>query len=453
MFADQNGQHKDKSRNTLRAGLAQAALCLCVLFALTGCGKQKQTVTPSPNSQVDYEKGSDLTGVVKEIDTENQAVTFYNPVIETEETFLYNSATSIQTKSGAEMSMAEVQPGEVYDLYVEGSGSSNLAQMKATEDLIEEESSVMSVDPDNGKITVDGVKYEYSDHMVTLSDGTEIDPMEITDMDRVTFRGIRGKAYSVVVTRGHGYIEPVEYADFVGGTLYVEGETILPVTEGMLLTVPEGRQTVSMKNGDLTSKADLQVERGKVATLNMKESMTQVPETARVSFHIHPSGAELYINGAMVDYSKPISLYYGMHTVQVVLEGYNTYQGTIRVKDPEPTFRIDLSEEVATVEDKDTATGNDSEQSSVTTDEGNVQNPEIADYDVDHKITVSAPDGAAVYINGAYKGVAPCSFTKCVGKITLTLQKEGYETKSYTMEIIDDSQDTSLSFPDLKANN
>ena len=446
-------QNKGTNGHFRRVGLWQTALCICVLLALAGCGKKKATSTPAPNSEVTYEKGSDLTGVVKEIDTASEAVTFYNPVLETEETFLYNSATSIQSKNGAEMAMSEVQPGEVYDLYIESPGSANLSQMKATVDLIEEESSVLSADPDTGKLTVDGVKYEYSDHMVALSDGAAIDPMEITDMDRVTFRGIQGKAYSVVVTRGHGYIEPVEYADFVGGSLIVEGEAILPVTEGMLLTVPEGHQTVSMKNGDLASKADLQVERGKVAKLNMKESMTQVPDTARVSFHIHPEGAELYINGTMVDYSKPVPLYYGLHTVRVVLEGYNTYQGTIRVKDPEPAFRIDLSEEVATVEDSDSSSGDDSSQSTVTNDDGSVQDPTVCDYDVDHKITVSSPDGASVYINGAYRGVAPCSFTKCIGKVTLTLQKEGYETKSYTMEIIDDSQDTSLSFPDLKATN
>ena len=446
-------QNKGTNGHFRRVGLWQTALCICVLLALAGCGKKKATSTPAPNSEVTYEKGSDLTGVVKEIDTASEAVTFYNPVLETEETFLYNSATSIQSKNGAEMAMSEVQPGEVYDLYIESPGSANLSQMKATVDLIEEESSVLSADPDTGKLTVDGVKYEYSDHMVALSDGAAIDPMEITDMDRVTFRGIQGKAYSVVVTRGHGYIEPVEYADFVGGSLIVEGEAILPVTEGMLLTVPEGHQTVSMKNGDLASKADLQVERGKVAKLNMKESMTQVPDTARVSFHIHPEGAEFYINGTMVDYSKPVPLYYGLHTVRVVLEGYNTYQGTIRVKDPEPAFRIDLSEEVATVEDSDSSSGDDSSQSTVTNDDGSVQDPTVCDYDVDHKITVSSPDGASVYINGAYRGVAPCSFTKCIGKVTLTLQKEGYETKSYTMEIIDDSQDTSLSFPDLKATN
>lgn len=439
-----------------RARYIRAALFALCAFALCGCGKQHKAAVPSPNSEVTYEKGSDLTGVVRELDTEAQAICIYNPVTESEETFLYDSATSIQTKNGLEMSMSEVKVGEVYDLYVEGVGS-KLSEMKASENIVESESSVISVDADSHTMTVDGVDYQYSDNMVVRSGEEEINPMEITDMDRVTFRGIEGKAYSVIVTRGHGYIEPVDYADFVGGTLVIEGESILPVTEGMLITVPEGKQTLSMKNGDLASKAEMTVERNKVAQLNMKEGMTQIPETARVSFHIHPEGAELYINGTMVDYSNPVALYYGIHTIKVVLEGYNPYVGRIRIQDPEPSFRIDLAEEVATVDDNsssdDGGENDQTSQSSVTDDDGTVQNPSSVDYDVDHKITVSAPDGASVYINGMFKGVAPCSFTKCVGKITLTLQKDGYETKSYSMEIIDDSQDTSLSFPELKAQN
>lgn len=422
-----------------------ALYMLCVVF-LVSCGKKKNTPTKAPNSDVTYEKGADLTGVVKKIDEENGTVTFYNPVLEGEETFLYTGATSIQTVNGAEMVMSEVQVGEVYDLYIDKVGS-GLTDMKATQGIVEENDATLSVDVDNHMLTVDDVNYQYSDLMVSLSDGMKIDPMEITAMDRVTFRGVKGKAYSVIVTKGHGYVEPVEYGDFVGGTLTVEGEAVLPITEGMLITVPEGQQKFSMKNGDLTSQAVATVERNQVARLNMKESMTQIPDTSRVSFHIYPEGAELYVNGQMVDYSKPITMYYGIHSIKVVLEGYNSYSGNIAVKDPEPTFRIDLAEETATVEESNKASA---DQSSVTEGDGAAQQPSDVDYDVDHKISVSAPNGASVYINGTYKGVAPCTFTKNVGKITITLQKDGYQTKSYTMEIIDDNQDTTLSFPDLE---
>ena len=68
----------------------------------------------------------------------------------------------------------------------------------------------------------------------------------------------------------------------------------------------------------------------------------------------------------------------------------------------------------------------------------------------EHKVTVSAPVGAAVYVNGTYKGEAPCSFTKMLGSVTVTLTKENCETKSYSIEIPDDSQDISWSFPALE---
>ena len=71
-------------------------------------------------------------------------------------------------------------------------------------------------------------------------------------------------------------------------------------------------------------------------------------------------------------------------------------------------------------------------------------------YDEDHKITVSAPTGAAIYVNGTYKGKVPCSFTKMIGSLTLSLTQDGYETKSYSVEIADDSKDISWSFPNLE---
>ncbi len=444
--------------NRKHRGRRLALACLLVLTVVltTSCGKEKPAATVEPNSEVNYDRGSDLTGVVKTIDTANGIVTFYNPVLDVDETFLYNSATSIQSVNGEEMVMEEVSAGEVYDLYIDQPGG-NLSMMQAKADVIEETDARVVVDPDNQFLTIDGATYSYSNSMVALSDGRAIDPMEITSMDRVTFRGMSGKAYSLIVTQGHGYIEPTEYADFVGGTLTVQGEAILPVTEGMLLTVPEGRQTIYMRNGDLESQAVASVKRNKVAQINMKASMTQRPNTARVTFHIHPEGAEVYVNGTIVDASKPVPMYYGVHSLRVVLEGYNDYQGTMQIRDPEPVIRIDLAEELAKVEesDSDSDSGTSTPEpakTEVMDNDGTTQTPSSVDYDVDHKITVSAPDGASVYINGTYKGVAPCSFTKCLGEITLTLQKEGYETKSYSLDIIDDSEDTTISFPELRAN-
>ena len=136
-----------------RARWIRAALFVLCACALCGCGKATPKATTAPNEEVTYEKGSDLTGVVREIDTDAQAISIYNPVTESEETFLYDGATSIQSKNGLEKSMTEVGIGEVYDLYVEGVGS-KLSAMKASENIVEAESSPISIDAEIGRAHV-----------------------------------------------------------------------------------------------------------------------------------------------------------------------------------------------------------------------------------------------------------------------------------------------------------
>ena len=66
--------------------------------------------------------------------------------------------------------------------------------------------------------------------------------------------------------------------------------------------------------------------------------------------------------------------------------------------------------------------------------------------DSKHTISVTAPEGAEVYLDNVYKGIVPCKFTKVIGSQTITLSKTGYETKSYSIDILDDDKNAKLSF-------
>lgn len=432
---------KMKKRRFLIGIWILSALCLM------GCrsSANEPEGTKEPNEGVAYEKGVDFVGALKAVDTDSGTMEFYNTSFDCMETYQYSGGTHILTKNDKEMAAGELEPGEVYDVYTSEDGS-RIVKMKQSAEVTEHEGVSLSVNTGEKRLTVRDVNYAYTDNLLVFSEGKQIDPMEITAEDQVTFRGAKGQAYSVTVTRGHGYIRPTHCKDFAGGTVTVRGEAILPVSTDMLLIVPEGTQLLSMVNGDLTAEASVQVERGQVTEVNMEDYQSQVPDTARVRFDINPEGAELYINGSLMDPSKRISLNYGNHSIKVVLEGYNDYSGIINIQDASPTVRIDLAEETAEVvtEDEDSS-------SSVTEEEDSSgSTADAATYDKNHTITVSAPSGAAVYVDGTYKGEAPCSFTKVIGSVTLTLTKEGYETKSYRVEISDDSKDVSWSFPDLE---
>lgn len=435
----------------LRFPLFFAVITMTAVLGLTGCEtkKKKSVATEAPAASVTVISGADFKGVVRSIDKASGKISIYETIFGTTEEYAYSGATEILSKNNRDMSMDEVEIGEVYDIYTTDNGK-KLEKMQKSSDIIEQENKKISVDTENKRITVDNVHYAYTDDVIVYSDGKYITPMEITGNDRVTFRGVRGQVYSLVVTRGHGYIKPTNYEELAGGTLIIDGESILDISDNMLLTVPEGTQKLTMANRTYTATATAEVERGQVVTLDMSRYIENRKDIARVEFKIEPAGAELYIDGVETTYKKAVLLRYGTHTVQVVLEGYTDYIGTLTVREPNPTVSISLSKETAEIssdEDSSTKSSDSSEAPSSTSSSSGTSD---AEYDTEHQITVSTPKGAAVYINGTYKGEAPCSFTKMLGDVTITLSKDGYETKSYEIKISDDSQDITWSFPDLE---
>lgn len=434
---ENEGNMKDK-----KLGL-QILLTLAVLMLLAGCSanRKKPSATKNPNESVTYEKGADFTGVVKSVDKTNMRVVLYNTLLDDNEEYQYFGGTEIYSKGGRNMVMDEVEPGDVFDVYL-GEKNEKISKMEESANIIEKLDSRVLVNADEHRLTIDDVNYAYNEHMVALSDGREIDPMEITSSDEVTFRGVKGHAYSLIVTKGHGYIQPVNYKDFLGGVLTLYGEAILPISEDMLIVVQEGSQQFTMDNGDLTGTTTVEVKRNQVTKVNMAQYQNQVPDTARVTFQIEPEGAELYINGKLTDYSKKVSLKYGNHSVRVTLEGYNDYTGIITIRDSGPVFRISLPQETAESDSSSSSVGNSGSSSGTT-----ASTPKT---DASHTITVSSPEGAAVYVDGTYKGEVPCSFSKLLGNVTLTLTKKGSQTKSYNIEISDDNLNVNWSFPDLE---
>ncbi len=417
-----------------------------VCLSFCGCAKtnRQPAATTKPNDSVTYEKGRDFVGVIKALNRDSKTITFYNTSFEEETTGVYSGGTQILAEKGKQISAESLEVGQVVDVY-QDPDTKKFTKIKLTSDILEyDHIKGIVVNSDETYIEINGVRYRYGTGFTVFSGGQQIGVQEITKTDEVTFRGVKGKAYSLVVTKGHGYLKPVKYKDFVGGTLTVPGVMILPVTEKMLVPVPEGTYDVSMKNGDYVGSNTVTIERDKQIKLDMSRFKSLIPNTGQVIFQIAPVGAELYVNGTLTDYSKPVSLKYGKHSVRVVLEGYTTYAGVIDVQSANPTVKISLPNEEAEVvnDDDDTSVSKKDSSSGDSSSEG--------EFDNDHRITVSAPIGAGVYLDGTYKGTAPCSFPKKLGTVTITLTMSGFTTKSYTVTTTDDKKDVEWSFPDLK---
>lgn len=420
-----------------------AILFLIVCVLITACEKKKKShpaVTVEPSVSVVYEKGRDFVGVVHKID--ESKVTLYNTASEEEQSYIISGSTEIMTKHEKEISSQSLEVGQAVDVYLDESHT-KVRKLQLSPNVIEKENvKDFIVNEDESYMEVEGVRYRYGSGFQAYSMGQVIDLKEITSMDEVSFIGVSGKAYSVIVTKGHGYLKPEKYKDFEGGTMTINGVAILPITPKMLVPVPEGTHTITMRNGDYEGSRDIQIEREKECKLDMSLFKIAMPDKGRVDFQITPVGAELYINGILTDYSKPVSMRYGRHSIRVVLEGYTTYSGVVEVHSASPIVKISLASEEAEVEDEESDSPTSVEQKS------DVES-DVSTYDNEHKITVSTPTGAAVYLDGTYMGVSPCTFSKKIGDITITLAKDGYTTKSYSVKTVDDAKDVQWSFPDL----
>ena len=66
-----------------------------------------------------------------------------------------------------------------------------------------------------------------------------------------------------------------------------------------------------------------------------------------------------------------------------------------------------------------------------------------------YRVYVDAPAGVEVYKDGAYIGISPISFAKKQGIYTITLRRDGYQTRSYTVEIDGEKSNVNYSFSEL----
>lgn len=418
---------------------------------LCGCGmskksqKQEQT-TPEPD------RTQSFTGIITNVDKDLKQISVREIDTDVDTIVNYDDTAKITDKYKQEIDGDEIEQGQLMKTTYRTSDA-GLVSMKVPENAWEySKVDKFTFDTDECSMEVAGQLYQYSDQTYFGStDDKKIDMLELSDADELTVRGIGYKVYSVVRTEGHGYIRLQNYKDFVGGMINVDDDIILPVTKSMLMTVSCGTYRVTISKGVAKASKTITVKEDKESTLDFGDYKKSVENVGNVRFNVEPQGAYLFINGTRIDYSKPIALNYGTYSVTASLNGYNTYTGRLTVAETDKTIKISLEPK------DDTATAATAAPASTGTASATVKPTATAaatksktkKMDSKHTISVTAPEGAEVYLDNVYKGIVPCKFTKVIGSQTITLSKTGYVTKSYSIDILDDNKNAKLSFSDL----
>ncbi len=410
-------------------------LCVMVtIVCLCGCSEEKKKkpivmrpTTTTDNNDESLRYNTTDTVVVLEINRDNSTVTAKS--IENESVYLmnYNGGTEVVGKFGTQMTMAQVSGGDIAKVYfVEG--TQKLIKFQLSADIWEyDDITGVSVHPGNNMIKYAGENYKYNSDVVVVDDGSLVDIGEIVKEDVLTVRGVDNTIISIVVEKGHGYLQLTDTKDFEGGVVEVGRYITKLVESDMVIAVPEGTYTFAVFNNGIGGESEITVERGETIPVSLLKYKNKVDKYGLVNFLISPVGATLYIDDKPTSFKEEVQLQYGTHDVRVVADGYAEFFIELTVDTTYTTMRIDLGGK-----DEQTTT---EQQTTDTTDE-------TTKVDSDNKIYLSTPtEGVSVYFDGIYKGKGPVSFEKVTGTHVVILMKSGYKTKIYSIEVPDDNKD------------
>lgn len=471
------------------AGLAAASL-------LAACGRREQIDEKKNNTGfVAAETGvfdSADTAVVAEIDMDEKSITLKNMQKKRQYTLSYDGTTFFYDKYGKVISITQLQKGEVVDVtFFRERKRLNSLQISGdawNHKYIDE----YRLNEEKFQAEVGSAIYAYSEDTVVISDGKQGDLIDINPVDVLTFRGIGSDLYSIVVERGHGYVRLKNEEYFYGGWIEIGNKTIQKVTENMMLTVPEGSHQVLISNKGTSGVKQIEVRKDMELELDVGDLKGEEPKYGSVVFTISPEEAALYLDGEKTDYSAPVRLEYGIHQMIVMAEGYDTISQYLKVGQASAGIEVTMkakedvsgndvtgndvlsdselldevnrilnekgysgitADELAgnyTGQDQQPgtdSTGNDNTGNS-NTNNSSQTNPPVTST-LSYYVTIEAPIGVEVYLDGNYIGITPCSFKKEPGSHTLTLRNTGYVAKSYTIQVDEELKNISYSFLDL----
>lgn len=440
-----------------------AALGICVLMMqLAGCKEQSSGTSVTPQESPAATEGAWAAGISMSYNMTMQAIVMKTDTVAgvmqlrnakggMNYTLTVNKGTVVLDKYGKNRMLDEVQPGDVVEAYI-NDVDGILAGIQYSNDNWEfEGSGNWKFNTEKNELSIGSEKYYFSDNIVLLSGDEEITIMDLHEQDILDIQGCGKKVLSVTLRQGHGYVRLSGVDDFIGGWVEI-GKVIKPVSQDMLIAVPEGTWDVKIAKDGYGGSIGTTVARNEESTVDFSDVASRIVRYGTVEFTIEPEDAKLYIAGREMDYDNQILLEYDTYKIRVSADGYQDYTGDLKVEKALTGRKITLEKEDSSEVSASAAAAASPSPSAQASETASASpSPDVSANIVEgYKINIESPTGANVYFDDAYVGISPVNFAKVSGSHTITFSKAGYVTKSYTVEIGSEAKDVSFTLPDLE---
>lgn len=351
-----------------------ALVIFTVFVALSGCGRKDDGpvsmkgyasgVEAATEEETQAEESSLYT--VSGVDTTLSTMTFLNIDTGRYEQYSYTDGTIFKDRHGSLISAASMVPGKVVTLTLRDKDLI-LEKVEQSADAWEmDDIGKFSYNEEDKIFTIGDTKYSYDEELQVFSGDAAIELSAVTGQDTLRIQGIDRKVLSVSVTTGHGVIQLVNTQALEGGWLSLNHKNYYKITENMQLEVPEGTYELTVAGNGYGGSTEVAVTRNEQTSVDVDSIKGEDPKYCTLTFAVDVAGALMYIDGSQVDYTQPLQLQYGIHSIQITADGYDTWSKRLYVNSPEAQIEIALSgDDMGSTETESTETAGNEENTTV----------------------------------------------------------------------------------------
>ena len=464
------------------------AIVLAAALLITGCGASAGNI-PSAQSgpaTADTEaEGTDIsdklsasdTAVYVSFDPEKKTVRLLNRDNGKLYEVSYDQLTEYYDKYGKVSVIELFNAGDVVDVSVSVHSRTMSRMQQSPSAFIRRNLEKYTINANRGVFSSDGENFRINTDTPVFKSGKKLKLTDISEGDELTVSGVDTDIYSIVITSGDGHVSLTGTEYFIGGWVQIGKDIIKPITDEMMLDVPEGEYDMVVTYNGRGGTKHINVERGKELKVDVSDLKGELIKYGILVFTILPSGAPatVRIDGEEYDYLQPIELEYGVYRLEVDAKGYIPIREYLSVGQEMSNVQIELMESEEETEEEETkpektekptdtlsseniggppadlktsssGTALTSSSSSSSSSAGSTEGISTS---VKGRLYIDSPEGAEVYYDGSYKGVVPCNFPKTTGTHVVTLRQDGYRTKTYTITLDDSIENETYSFSAL----
>lgn len=260
-----------------------------------------------------------------------------------EEVLYYNGSTIITNRFNEPMTVAELIPGDVYEISCKGDLLTEVKQSEAVwtfQDVVN-----YDLELERDMLTVGSDKYQLEEGVPVFDGFAQFTREQINQQDILTLTGYKNTLLSVRITTGHGRLK-FQNAEMLENGYFVLGNVAAgKIIKGQKASVRAGEFLLRVAGSGYGGSVQVTILPGETTVVDLKKVVEATVKRCEVTFELLQEGTHLSINGQEIDPKKPVYLEYGIHRIKARKNGYETWSKLLFVNSKTAKVTIELEEE------------------------------------------------------------------------------------------------------------